>query len=195
MTDPIVDPKTPAVEPVVVASQGDPQELDKDPAPTFQAITSQEEFDKTLGKRLAAERAKYTGFDDLKAKAAKYDELEDAKKSAEQRLNERLQEIEQENTTLKLDKLRAEVANEKAAEKGLGSKATRLLAKRLTGKTREELEADADDLLDDLLDTVPAQAPNVPLSQKPRENLRGGGRPDDEPEETDPRKLAAKIPR
>lgn len=181
MPDPIADsPNTPEPEPTT--PQGDPQEP-KDPALTFQPITSQEEFDKTLGKRLAAERAKYAGFEDLKVKASKYDELEAAKKTAEERLTERLQSLESENNTLKLDKLRADVAS----AKGLPAK----WAKRLTGTTREELEADADDLAE----TLPQPAPNVPLSQKPRENLRGGGRPDEEPEETDPRKLAAKIPR
>lgn len=181
MPDPIEDNAT--TEPETEAPQEAPQDSPKDSAPTFQAITSQEEFDKTLGKRLAAERAKYAGYDDLKTKAAEYDKLEDAKKTAEQKLTERLQSLESENSTLKLDKLRSDVAS----AKGLPAK----WAKRLTGTTREELEADADDLAE----TLPAPAPNVPLSQKPRENLRGGGRPDEEPEETDPRKLAARIPR
>lgn len=168
-------------------------EPEKEQAPTFQAITSQEDLDRILGRRLAQERAKYSGFDDLKAKASKYDELEEAKKTAEQRLTERLQAIEQENTTLKLDKMRTEIAEEKAAD--LGPRVVKLLAKRLSGKTREELEADADDLLDDIRESLPKPEPKVPLSQKPKEALRGGGRPDEEPEETDPRKLAAKIPR
>ncbi|MFI7191473.1 hypothetical protein ACIBQ0_17200 [Nocardia nova] len=182
-----------AAEPTAAEEDTTPQETEKDSAPTFQPITSQEDLNKILGRRVAQERAKYSGFDDLKAKAAKYDELEEAKKTAEQRLTERLQAIEQENTTLKLDKLRASVAEEKGAE--FGPRVVKLLAKRLSGKTREELEADADDLLDDYRESIPKPEPKVPLSQKPKESLRGGGRPDEEPEETDPRKLAAKIPR
>jgi hypothetical protein len=160
-----------------------PQEAEKDSAPSFQPITSQEDLNKILGRRVAQERAKYSGFDDLKAKAAKYDELEEAKKTTEQRLSEQLTAAQKRVAELELDQLRSSVA----AEKGLPAK----FARRLTGTTREELEADADDLLD----TIPKPEPKVPLSQKPKESLRGGGRPDEEPEETDPRKLAAKIPR
>lgn len=185
MPDPIEDPQnTPDPASKGEPPQGDPQEPDKGTAnPTFQAITSQEEFDKTLGKRLAAERAKYAGFDDLKAKASKYDELEDAKKTAEQKLTERLQALESENSTLRLDGMRAKAAK----DAGLDPE----LAPRLRGNTPEELAADAAYFAEKL----PKPAPNVPLSQRPRENLRGGGRPAEEPEETDPRKLAAKIPR
>lgn len=183
---PIVDPqKAPDApqEPDAEVAKGEPQEPEQAAAHAFTPIVSQEEFDKTLGKRLAAERAKYAGFDDLKAKASKYDELEEAKKTQEQRLSEQMTAIRTENAELKLDKLRTEIAH----DKGLPPK----WAKRLTGTTREEIEADADDLAD----TLPQPEPRAVLSRKPRENLRGGGRPDDEPEETDPRKLAAKIPR
>lgn len=162
---------------------GASQEPEHDSAPTFQAITSQEEFERRLARRLGQERSKFTGFEDYKAKAAKFDELEDAKKTTEQRLTDELNALRKDNDGLRLDKLRSEVA----AEKGLPAK----FARRLTGTTREELEADADDLLD----TLPKPEPKTPLSQKPKESLRGGGRPDEEPEEVDPRKLAARIPR
>jgi hypothetical protein len=83
----------------------------------------------------------------------------------------------------------------------------RAVAKRLSGESDEELESDADELFglfvapadtstkdaggkDD--DTTTAR-PTVP--QRPREKLRGGGDPDEEPEETDPRKLADLIGR
>ncbi|WP_305780014.1 capsid assembly scaffolding protein Gp46 family protein [Nocardia nova] len=159
------------------------QDSDKDSAPSFQAITTQADLDRIIGRRVAQERSKYSGFDDLKAKASKYDELEEAKKTNEQRLSDQLTAAQKRVEELELDKLR----NTVAADKGLPAK----FARRLTGTTREELEADADDLLDSL----PKPEPKVPLSQKPKESLRGGGRPDEEPEETDPRKLAAKIPR
>lgn len=166
-----------------VAPEQTPQETEKEPAHSFTPISSQEEFDKILGRRLAAERAKFAGYDDLKAKAAELDQLKDANKSETQRLSDQLAGLQRENETLKLTQLRADVA----AEKGIPAK----FARRLTGTTREELEADADDLLE----TLPKPDPVVAMTQKPRENLRGGGRPDEEPEETDPRKLAAKIPR
>lgn len=81
---------------------------------------------------------------------------------------------------------------EVAVEKGL----TAAQAKRLTGNTREEMEADADELLE----LFSGKAKNggkdaAPVGGKPRENLRGGGDPTGTVEETDPAKLAAKIPR
>ncbi len=175
------EPKDPAPE---GAPQGDPDEDDPAP-PAFTPITSQEQFDKLLGKRLGQQKAQFAGYDDYKAKAAEYDKLEDAKKTAEQRLSERLAQLEKDNEGLRLDKLRSDVA----IAKGLPPK----LARRLTGSTKEELEADADDLLEDM--PAPKSESRPSMSQKPKENLRGGGRPDEEPEETDPRKLAAKIPR
>lgn len=181
MADPVVTPDAAKdIDPVV--PEANPQDSDKDDPAPFTPITSQEEFDKTLGRRLAADRAKYAGYDDLKAKAAEYEKLQDANKSEAQRLSDQMAALSTENASLKLDKLRADVA----AEKGLPAK----FARRLAGATREELEADAEELLE----TLP-KPDVVSVSRKPRENLRGGGRPDEEPEETDPRKLAAKIPR
>ncbi|MFC8531929.1 hypothetical protein [Nocardia sp. NPDC057227] len=174
------DPDEPAGDDPVAPPQDDPP---ADPAPAFQPITSQADLDRIIGRRVGQERAKYADYDDKSAKAAEYEKLEDAKKSTEQRLNDQLNAANSKLAALELNQLRREIAD----AKGLPAK----FAKRLTGTTREELEADADDLLD----TIPTPDPPVVLSQKPRENLRGGGRPDEEPEETDPYKLAAKIPR
>lgn len=154
---------------------------DADPAsPAFTPITSQADLDRLIGKRLGQLKAQYSGYDDYKAKAAELDKLQDAQKTAEQRLNDQLAGLQKENDELKAAQLRFEVAQ----AKGLTPKQ----AARLRGTTREELEADADDLLEDF-------PKPVPVSQQPRESLRGGGKPDEEPEETDPHKLAARIPR
>lgn len=184
--DPDADPGNP-VEPDKQDPVPPPQaEPDKgEPAPsTFQAITSQDDLDKILGRRLAQERAKYSGYDDLKAKAAEYDKLEDAKKTETQRLTDQLNAANKRAADLELNQLRRDVAD----AKGLPAS----LIKRLNGTTREELEADADDLLDTLPKPEP---PAPPMQRQPKENLRGGGNPAEEPEETDPRKLAARIPR
>lgn len=178
------DPEDPPSDP---APDGAPQ--DNDPAqagsesapPAFTPITSQEQFDKALGRRLAQAKAQYADYDDVKAKAAEYDKLQDSQKSETERNLGRITALEKENAELKQANLRAEVA----AAKGLTPKQ----AARLRGTTREELEADADDFLDDL------PKPPAQVSQQPRESLRGGGKPDEEPEETDPHKLAARIPR
>jgi hypothetical protein len=57
-----------------------------DPAPTpeppaYTAPATQAEFDRIIESRLARERDKYKGFDDLKSKAEKWDQLEDEKKT------------------------------------------------------------------------------------------------------------------
>lgn len=51
----------------------------------FKPITSQEEFERALGKRLERERAKYADYDDLKAKVMAADEANktEAEKAAE----------------------------------------------------------------------------------------------------------------
>ena len=59
------------------------------------------------------------------------------------------------------------------------------LAKRLQGATREELIADADELV--------KIAGARPVARKPVEALRGGGEPEREPEETDVRKIGARM--
>lgn len=47
----------------------------------FKAITSQDDLNRVLGDRLERERAKFKDYDDLKAKAAKFDQAEDANKT------------------------------------------------------------------------------------------------------------------
>lgn len=77
-----------------------------------------------------------------------------------------------------------------AAEKGL----TQAQAKRLMGATREELEADADELLEAFGGKNGAGDRKEPL-KRPATTTRSGSVPDAEPEDNDPAKLAAKVPR
>lgn len=58
---------------------------------------------------------------------------------------------------------------------------------RLKGDTEDELVADAEKLVELI---APAKRPTT---RKPTETLRGGGQPDQEPEETDVRKLGERI--
>src|SRR5690625_5621930 len=62
--------------------------------PKFEAITSQEDFDRRLADRLRREREKYADYDDLKAKAYKLAEIEEANKTEEQKKAERGAELE-----------------------------------------------------------------------------------------------------
>jgi len=108
----------------------------------FKAPASQEEFDRMVGARLERERAKFADYDDLKAKASKYDEVDEANKTELQKAVERAEAAEKKLTPAEAKATRLEVA----LEKGL----TATQAKRLVGSTKEELEADADELLADI---------------------------------------------
>lgn len=66
--------------------KGDP------PKDDFKPIGSQEELDRRVGERLARERAKFADYDDLKAKAEKFDEAEAATKTELQKLQDSIAE-------------------------------------------------------------------------------------------------------
>lgn len=108
-------------------------------ADDFKAITSQEELNAALKERLDRERAKFKDYGDLKAKAEKFDEIEAASKSEQERSAEALSTAERRAQEAESRALRLEIA----AEKGL----TPAQAERLVGTNRDELEADADELL------------------------------------------------
>lgn len=85
----------------------------------FQPITSQDALNAIVEKRLSRERAKYSDYDELKAKAAKFDEFEEAQKSEAERQAEYLARIERENDELKRSIQRAEWLRDAAKETGL----------------------------------------------------------------------------
>lgn len=97
------------------------------PAQTF----TQADVDRIVRERVQRERTKFADYDELKEKAGSATTLE-----------ERVAEIERTAKASEERALRAEVAN----AKGL----TPTQAKRLIGATREELEADAVELLADI---------------------------------------------
>lgn len=119
-------------------------------------------------------------------KAARLDEIENAGRSDVEKLTAQVAEYERKAQEAERRALVAEVAH----EKGL----TAAQAKRLVGNSLEELQADADELLTSFQpqegDTgAPA------LEGKPTPHLRGGGDPTQEPETTDPAKLAEQVSR
>lgn len=105
----------------------EPPEPTKAPEQGF----TQADVDRIVSERVQRERAKFADYDDLKTKAEGAKTLED-----------RVAEIERQAKESESRAMRAEVAN----VKGL----TPTQAKRLVGATREELEADADELIADL---------------------------------------------
>ena len=122
------------VEPPVVA----------EPATTVEPIQLPD--DHPLVKTLAAQKAE---LKEARAAKVKLTEIEEAAKSETQKLQDRAETAERELTATRLEVLRNSVA--------LDNHLTPSQAKRLVGSTREELEADAKELLADLK-TTPAAA-------------------------------------
>lgn len=127
---------------------------------------------------------------DLKAQLKQY---QDRDKTEAERLQEAAAEAKTRADRAEAALRRRLVAEDRAPEHATPAQ-IRAVAKRVQGDTDEDLEADADELYA-LLAPKPADSPpKVPA--RPAERMpRGGGDPDDPPEETDPRKLAALIPR
>lgn len=152
--------------------------------------------------KVAEVRAEYADYDDLKAKAAEGDKS----KTQLDKVSEQLAAL--------TSRAEAAEARETRAKVVAAKKLPPSLAKRLQGKTEEELTADADELLADWKSaggkvdgaegeqegneggraTPPARP--AASSGRPREDLHSGAPLTPRaPEETDPLKLAALIPR
>lgn len=98
---------------------------------------TQDEVNAIVGKRLAEEKGKYADYDEIKAKAAKYDEAEEANKTELQKATERANNLEAELQGMKkaeeIRHTREKIANE-----------TGIPCNLLTGSTEEECKAQAD---------------------------------------------------
>lgn len=141
-----------------------------------------------LKSALAKEREARKRFEreakDNAAAAKKLKAAEDAEKSELEKLKEQLQEQQSRATEAESKALRSEIA----AAKGL----TAAQAKRLTGSTKEELESDADELLEAFgggskaAESQPSkdegdseEVEEKPSSRPPKETLRPGASNDD----------------
>ena len=118
-----------------------------------QEVFTQEDVNRIVAKRVA----KYSDYETLKEKAAKYDEAEEANKSELQKATERADSLQAELNAMKsaeqLRTLREEVSNERGVPANL-----------LTGTTKEECEAQADQLLNW---ANPNSYPSVPDGGEP----------------------------
>ena len=108
----------------------------------FEAITSQEQLDKILSKRLERERAKYSDYEELKQKAA---EAADSRSEVE-KLHDRVKELEQERHQSALQAAKAKAASEYGVPADL-----------LVGDDTDAVEAHAKRLAE----YVAAQAPST----------------------------------
>lgn len=98
---------------------------------------TQDELNAIVGKRLAEEKSKFADYEDLKAKASKLDELEEANKSELQKATERANSLEAELNELKK-------ANEVRAMREKVANETGIPTNLLTGSTEEECKAQAE---------------------------------------------------
>ena len=108
----------------------------------FEAITSQEQLDKVLSKRLERERAKYSDYEELKKAAA---EAADSRSEVE-KLHDRVKELEQERHQSALEAAKAKAASEYGVPADL-----------LVGDDTDAIEAHAKRLAE----YVAAQAPST----------------------------------
>lgn len=165
MPDPEPDP-TPDPEP--------------DPDPKPGEVFDEERAKAKIAKANSEAQGLRKRLKELEEKASKLDELENASKTEQQKLTEQVAALEARAAKAEADHLRLSVG----AEKGLSP----AQARRLLGTTKEELEADADELL-----TSFKPADERP-GGRPREALRGGGAPNEDPE-IDVKKIVESIPR
>jgi chromosome segregation ATPase len=125
---------------------------------------------------------------DLKATQAELNKIKDKDKTETQRLTEERDSLKTTAEKAADALARMNIAADLAPE-GATLAQLRKVAKRLRGDNDEELEADAKELWEDFGPT------KTPTAGRPKERLRGGADPSEDPEETDPKKLAALIPR
>lgn len=101
----------------------------------FTAITTQAEFDAALKDRLARERDKFKDYNDVKAKADRFDELEAANKTELEKAQAEAQTAKTELDRERLEIKRLQLAN----EHGISGEYLELF----TGSSIEDLEAKA----------------------------------------------------
>ena len=81
-------------------------------ADEFKAITSQEELNKVIADRIKRAEAKFSDYKDLKAKAAKLDEYEQANATEAEKAAKRIADLEAELDNTRRESLRIKIASE-----------------------------------------------------------------------------------
>lgn len=130
--------------------------------PDYTPPATQADLDKIVADRITRERGKYADYDELKAKAAKLAEIEESQKTEAQKTAERQAALERENETLKVAKLRSEIAEAMSDP----SKGLLIPASLLTGSTKEEIEASAAALIEFTKGAKPAVGSHLPNQDK-----------------------------
>lgn len=100
---------------------------------------TQDEVNRLVGERVARERGKYADYEDLKAKAEKYDEAQEAAKSELDKAREAA-----EKATAELEAMKADAAHRGLVDKV--SSETGIPGNLLHGDSEDELRASAEAL-------------------------------------------------
>lgn len=110
-----------------------PENTDGSKQEEFEPITTQEELDKIIGKRIMRERDKYKNFDEYKNAAKELAQIKEANQSELEKATSRAEKAEKELESLKHAKELSDIAKEVSQETGVPADALR-------GSTREELQ-------------------------------------------------------
>lgn len=114
-------------------------ETTPDAGAEFKAITTQDDLNKVITDRVNRERAKYADYKDVKAKAARLDEIEEANKSEAQKLSDAKTVAERERDEARTEALRLRIAT----KHGISDEDADLF---LTGSDQESLTKQAERL-------------------------------------------------
>lgn len=119
---------------------------------TEERTFTQAELNAIVSKRVSELTAKYENYEELKKKAAKFDEAEEASKSELQKATEKANLLQQELDSIKSAEEARQIREDVAKETGVP-------AHLLTGSTKEECEAQAKDIM---AFAKPGMLPTVP---------------------------------
>lgn len=169
------------------------------------AKTTQDELDAAIdgedklgdaGKRALEEirakaKTRQTALEAANAELVKYKEAEakaaEANKTEEQKREERAVSLATRAETAELNLSKLTI--------GLARGLTAAQSKRLTGKTEEEIKADAEEMATDFGIAAPGTETKPAVPGRPKMRLVGGSAPQEETDSEDPAELAKKIPR
>lgn len=149
-----------------MSEENDDQQAVQEQSTDFTPITSQEDLNRVIGERINSVKAKFADYDDLKAKAGRLDEIEQASKSELEKAQERISELE--GTVSQAQ--RAALVTRVASEEGV-------IPEVLHGDTEEEMRAAAARIKEWAADTRKAPpAPKGLASGSSGSNDSGGSR-------------------
>lgn len=165
----------------VVESQEDADENDQNKPDADQNADSADQVDDTDDgdeQELEVDFDPKKALSKIKKQNSELKGLRTRAQEAEKKVGQTTEEKDKEISDLQTQLLRERVGR----KTGLPDQ----LVERLNGDDEESMLADAESLLE-------VFAKSKPPSTKPQEQLRGGGRPESEPDVTDVRKIAARM--